>query len=336
MASSAAAAVYRLLHRSSHVRPYLPAKKYDTVSVDDEPSRPPAHQSRELGADEARQCRICLSTDAEVDLISPCLCAGSVRWVHRGCLDEWRAQEIRPNSFDQCELCQFVYRTERRELPGRARLRLRMLMLRDLSAAFAAVQLVIVVQAALLRALDAHGRVAAKMPLNLGATHPFIAWYCLSLLLVLALVGLVGMCVACTANDAPALLCVYDPWLSASTGDCLFAGCEVGELGALCAGMLIVALLVLAIVGVVCSVFFAAYVFSYVARRHADLSQRRDEARHVVVVDLATADGAPAPPRARDADTSGGGGTRGVASAGCAAVAARAPRDGRADCATVV
>ena len=41
-----------------------------------------------------RQCRICLETDAPEDdpLIAPCRCAGSMQWVHRKCLDEWRAQ----------------------------------------------------------------------------------------------------------------------------------------------------------------------------------------------------------------------------------------------------
>lgn len=282
------ATVYRLLQRSSLLRPYLPhAKKYDPISADDDVP-PPPQATHDVECD-VRQCRICLADqDPEGDLISPCLCSGSVRWVHRHCLDEWRAQEIRPNSFEQCELCQFRYETEVRERPTGRALRLRLLVARDLCAMFGAVQLVIILQASLLRALDVHGRLASKMPSRLSQAHPFLAFYCLSLLLVLALVGLVGMCVACTASDAPTMLCLYDPWLSASTGDCLFAGCEAGELGALCAGVLFVLLLVLAVVGIVCSVFFATFVFSHVVRRHVDLSQRRDEARHVVVVDLST------------------------------------------------
>lgn len=279
------AAVYSLLQRSAFLRPYLPAKKYDSVSADDDV--PPAPVP--CAAGDERQCRICLSTDDEEDLISPCLCAGSVRWVHRRCLDEWRAQGIRPNAFAQCELCQFAYETEARERPVGARLRFHLLVARDLCAMFGGVQLVIVLQAAALRAADVHGRLAAKMPASLS--HPFAAWYCLSLLMVLAFIGLLGMCVACSANDAPAFLCLYDPWLSASTGDCLFAGYEGGEVGALCAGALFVLLLVLVVIGVACSVFFATFVFSYVVRRHVDLSQRRDEARHTVVLDLAASGG---------------------------------------------
>ena len=41
-------------------------------------------------------------------LISPCQCRGSSAWVHRGCLDQWRAtQEER--AFSQCTECNFVY-----------------------------------------------------------------------------------------------------------------------------------------------------------------------------------------------------------------------------------
>ena len=45
-----------------------------------------------------RQCRICLqsgSARAEAlsasELVAPCLCDGTQRWVHRACLDTWRA-----------------------------------------------------------------------------------------------------------------------------------------------------------------------------------------------------------------------------------------------------
>jgi len=36
-------------------------------------------------SDEQRQCRFCLEEDGE--MIAPCLCKGSTKWVHRECLD---------------------------------------------------------------------------------------------------------------------------------------------------------------------------------------------------------------------------------------------------------
>mmetsp|Transcript_73989 Transcript_73989/g.176099 ORF Transcript_73989/g.176099 Transcript_73989/m.176099 type:complete len:366 (-) Transcript_73989:93-1190(-) len=55
----------------------------------------------------------CYYSDAA--LLSPCLCSGSVGWVHRGCLDHWRSEcyqrtEMRRAAF--CDVCKFPYRYE--------------------------------------------------------------------------------------------------------------------------------------------------------------------------------------------------------------------------------
>lgn len=65
-------------------------------------------------SDDFRMCRICLESDAPADdpLIAPCRCAGSMKWVHRKCLNEWRAQEKVPLAFSHCPQCKFQYRTE--------------------------------------------------------------------------------------------------------------------------------------------------------------------------------------------------------------------------------
>ncbi|XP_056167800.1 uncharacterized protein LOC115681745 isoform X2 [Syzygium oleosum] len=39
------------------------------------------------------QCRICLENGGE-DLIAPCHCKGTQKYVHRSCLDNWRATKI--------------------------------------------------------------------------------------------------------------------------------------------------------------------------------------------------------------------------------------------------
>ena len=40
---------------------------------------------------EDRSCRICFDGNDAHTLIAPCLCKGSSRWIHRGCLNEVRA-----------------------------------------------------------------------------------------------------------------------------------------------------------------------------------------------------------------------------------------------------
>ena len=56
-----------------------------------------------------KQCRICLESDNTNDLIAPCLCSGTSKYVHRQCLDQWRAQDINGECFFKCNECQENY-----------------------------------------------------------------------------------------------------------------------------------------------------------------------------------------------------------------------------------
>lgn len=59
---------------------------------------------------ETRQCRFCLSSnDAEINqLISPCNCKGSIKFVHSNCLNRWRYVDIERNG-RTCSLCMTRY-----------------------------------------------------------------------------------------------------------------------------------------------------------------------------------------------------------------------------------
>ncbi|KAK0639345.1 hypothetical protein B0T16DRAFT_432214 [Cercophora newfieldiana] len=56
-----------------------------------------------------------VSEDPELGrLISPCLCKGSQRYVHEGCLQAWRqASPLSDRNFWRCPTCQFEYRLSR-------------------------------------------------------------------------------------------------------------------------------------------------------------------------------------------------------------------------------
>ncbi|XP_017051725.1 uncharacterized protein LOC108095219 isoform X2 [Drosophila ficusphila] len=53
-------------------------------------------------------CRICHNADNPEQLVSPCLCKGSLTYVHVHCLERW----ISTSRCTTCELCQFQYNTE--------------------------------------------------------------------------------------------------------------------------------------------------------------------------------------------------------------------------------
>ncbi|CAB0012781.1 unnamed protein product, partial [Nesidiocoris tenuis] len=51
-------------------------------------------------------CRIChCEGDSECGLIAPCYCAGSLRYVHQSCLQQW----IKSSNIRCCELCKFQF-----------------------------------------------------------------------------------------------------------------------------------------------------------------------------------------------------------------------------------
>lgn len=58
-------------------------------------------------------CRICYAGAEAGRLFSPCLCSGTMAFVHVHCLNEWRAQSVNPKSVFQCDQCGYQYRTER-------------------------------------------------------------------------------------------------------------------------------------------------------------------------------------------------------------------------------
>lgn len=56
-------------------------------------------------------CRICLDEDQSKNLLAPCRCSGSSKYVHVDCLNEWRATSNNPEAFNRCFTCNYTYQT---------------------------------------------------------------------------------------------------------------------------------------------------------------------------------------------------------------------------------
>ncbi|KAF5375197.1 hypothetical protein D9758_000358 [Tetrapyrgos nigripes] len=69
-----------------------------------------------------KQCRICLGgLEEELELgrlIRPCLCKGSMSFVHVGCLKRWRTTSPNPSAFFACPQCHYKYRLNRTLILG--------------------------------------------------------------------------------------------------------------------------------------------------------------------------------------------------------------------------
>jgi hypothetical protein len=56
-----------------------------------------------------KECRICLDEDVDDELISPCRCSGTSKWVHEACLQTWRLGNMNNDRSNKCEICHTEY-----------------------------------------------------------------------------------------------------------------------------------------------------------------------------------------------------------------------------------
>lgn len=162
------------------------------------PSLDPANDKTE--DDSAPQCRICLSCEDSDDLIMPCLCSGSAAWIHRTCLDDWRAINVGRKAFSECSTCFFRYtiepsRTAEEAEKSRSR-KLRLRVIRDVMMGVVCVVAAMCLIAVLIGRLDE----AAGSPLRRiwpsSINHLYVYWLC-AFLVALACVGLFGLIAQC-------------------------------------------------------------------------------------------------------------------------------------------
>jgi E3 ubiquitin-protein ligase MARCH1/8 len=71
-------------------------------------------QCSTISSSSAEICRIChCEGETEDPLIAPCYCAGSLRYVHQGCLQQW----IKSSDIRSCELCKFQFMMQSKVKP---------------------------------------------------------------------------------------------------------------------------------------------------------------------------------------------------------------------------
>ncbi len=57
-----------------------------------------------------KKCRICFENKSQnLPLISPCLCEGSIKYVHQNCLKKWLIKSNIKPELAKCEICKYKY-----------------------------------------------------------------------------------------------------------------------------------------------------------------------------------------------------------------------------------
>lgn len=138
-----------LLESNTVQRSQEPSSSCEIGSAGDDFSEPDCDQNCDadeysnLVTVEQPQCRICLDSGGE-DLIAPCHCKGTQKYVHRSCLDSWRSTR-EGFAFAHCTECRAVF-ILRANVPSDRwwlRLRFQLLVARDHVFIFVIVQLII-------------------------------------------------------------------------------------------------------------------------------------------------------------------------------------------------
>jgi E3 ubiquitin-protein ligase DOA10 len=68
-------------------------------------------KNTDLNSSKDKECRYCLASDKISNLIHPCKCYGSLKYVHSECLSNWIVVKKEEEIFDQnytCEICKYT------------------------------------------------------------------------------------------------------------------------------------------------------------------------------------------------------------------------------------
>ncbi|CAM8912388.1 unnamed protein product [Rhodiola kirilowii] len=232
------------------------------------PFASPSEIDLEAGPEEQIQCRICLESDGR-DFIAPCKCKGTSKYVHRDCLDHWRAVK-EGFAFAHCTTCKAPYHLRVHSIADRKwrTLKFRFFVTRDVLFIFLAVQFVIAALAYLVYLIDVRCCSLPCWDYPAALSHVTIEEYAVILLslvenFVFAAVSQgLHPCRMCADCHLPGTLCIWTD-CTACFESCASAAGECGCLGG--AGeaglpiMFIMALVVLGLFTVV-GIFYSVLV----------------------------------------------------------------------------
>ena len=264
-------------------------------------------------------CRICY--EGGEGLIVPCLCTGSSKCVHRRCLDNWRATRHNEQCFTHCTTCNYKYRLCMNQPRVSKRVKLCLLLIRDILTFFIIAELLIVLMSVICYGLDIP---AGK---NIWRIFPHQSWpdaaqvgvyYLAGIVFFFACLGLIGLLVGsfcfccktpgcCNDSDAafiglyccwfgyPCHLGYYYPATPVYRSGCAgCVGCNANKIDydtkkqislVICI-LLPIILVFLVITGIIFSTVILVWFILVLCRRHFSILYKRERAKEEVVCNL--------------------------------------------------
>lgn len=267
---------------------------------------------------EERECRNCHCSGGD-DLIAPCACSGSIKYVHRSCLNSWRAVSPNERSFTNCDVCGFKYRFKEREdlRAGRVK-RFVFYVARDITGAMLLVQCVIVLLSLAIWGIDSKTEGAFRIfPQTWSLLAVYYVWglffFSICAAIYGAMLGLYMCCASSTSakstyshNSYPYAWGYYywwwGPYPGTYSGCCPVCDCSGGCCSGHCctgcgggsscgdshgdnSGMGMAAIIVL-VVGIVIGFIVMVVIATLILRTHIKILRKVQDAREMEVVDL--------------------------------------------------
>ena len=250
-------------------------------------------------SEELVTCRICLDEVPREEVIAPCQCRGSQRWVHRACLDRWRATR-EDRAFSKCTECLFQYHLVPRFTDSAAAKRRRsinfcLLVSQDLCIAFGLTQCFVVLFTLLTIQFDSsHTMIKAFHAESGDVGKQVLFYYLFGVFLFLALAGFLGIIGAFNVSlrSPDCASCYFYPQYCYGFPPCECSACSsaecvgAGECGAECGPAALIILAILAFIGVFVSAFAGVLYVSQITTKHLHVLQKRGLAADFIVRDL--------------------------------------------------
>ncbi|CAO2176752.1 unnamed protein product [Urochloa humidicola] len=241
--------------------------------------------SKDVEASPAACCRICLSSDGD-KLISPCMCKGTQQFVHRTCLDHWRAVK-EGTAFSHCTTCkaQFHLLVEFLEDDMCRRMKFQLFVARDVILVFLAIQAAIATIAGVAYLLDRHGKFRNRFAHDgdhILSKHPILFYYC---------VGCGGvLCTGWTLWAAATLLVfrrlpcssIMHGWMLLRIPGLLRRRLREAS----CLILAIVVVIIFVIPGVIYGCIAATMAFQNIMQRHYHILNKKELTKAYIVEDL--------------------------------------------------
>eukprot|EP01084_Bolivina_argentea_P106158 190057_1 len=235
----------------------------------------------------AKSCRICYEIDRQDTMICPCLCSGDLKFVHRKCLDQYRAISVSNPAFTTCNTCTFDYIMEIERNHGCLRSPKAVFRLR---VAFDIFKI----------AFCWFGTVSLfafilLMTKTKDTTQSAYLWGCGIVFALIGIVGVVHGCVILMTRDS------NQPTHYGHThGDCCtgciwfgplhFPSCDChggsNDASGVCLAILAIVAIILIIVGVVYSIIVSAVLISQMAAGHYSKMNAKEMIREYIVKNL--------------------------------------------------